>query len=66
MQEISPALRVQIYATFLEDITQGHSTLYQLDSATHLLGMLAGYNLRTLDAIHLTIAQHDRSYRHNR
>ena len=63
MQEISPELEAQIYATFLEDIAQRHLELCQvedkhLDSAVHLIDMLPGYNLRTLDAMHLAIAQH--------
>lgn len=63
MKEMSPELEAQIYATFLEDIAQGHLALCQvedkhLDSAAHLIDMLPGYNLRTLDAMHLAIAQH--------
>ena len=63
MQELSPELEAQIYATFLEDIAQGHLALCQvedkhLDSTAHLIDMLPGFNLRTLDAMHLAIAQH--------
>ncbi len=63
MQEISLDLEVKLYATFLEDITQGHLTLYSvqdkhLESATHLIDMLPDIALRTLDALHLAIAQH--------
>lgn len=63
MQAMSPELEAQIYATFLEDIAQRHLALCQvedkhLDSAAHLIDMLPGYNLRTLDALHLAIAQH--------
>lgn len=63
-REISTELEVQIYATFLEDIAQGHLTLCpleakHLDSAVHLIDMLPNFNLRTLDALHLAIAQHE-------
>ncbi|MCD2449361.1 type II toxin-antitoxin system VapC family toxin [Methylicorpusculum oleiharenae] len=63
MKEMSSELEALIYATFLEDIAQGHLALCQvedkhLDSATHLIDMLPGFNLRTLDAMHLAIAQH--------
>lgn len=63
MQEITPELDTQIYATFLEDIAQGHLRLCHvedkhLESAAHLIDMLPAYHLRTLDAMHLAIAQH--------
>ncbi len=63
MQEISLDLEVRLYATFLEDISQGHLALCpvqdkHLESATHLIDMLPGLALRTLDALHLAIAQH--------
>ena len=64
MQAMAPELEAQIYATFLEDIAQGHLTLCQvedkhLDSAAHLIDILPSHSLRTLDAMHLAIAQHN-------
>jgi predicted nucleic acid-binding protein len=63
MQEISSELEAQIYATFLDDISQGHLSLYKvadkhLESASNLISILPNYSLRTLDAMHLAIAQH--------
>jgi predicted nucleic acid-binding protein len=63
MQEINSDLEAQIYATFLEDITQGHLSLLQvedkhIESAANLISILPTYSLRTLDAMHLAIAQH--------
>ncbi len=63
MQKISSDLEAQIYATFLEDIAQGHLSLYQvedkhLESASYLISILPAFSLRTLDAMHLAIAQH--------
>jgi predicted nucleic acid-binding protein len=62
-QEISAELENQIYATFLEDIEQGHLLLQRvenkhLESAVHLISMLPEQALRTLDALHLAIAEH--------
>jgi uncharacterized protein len=58
-----PELKTQIYATFLEDINQRYLTLLpaedkHLDSASDLISMLPTHSLRTLDALHLAIAQH--------
>lgn len=63
MQEISADLEAQIYATFLDDIAQGHLSLYAVDdkhieSACNLISILPAFSLRTLDAMHLAIAQH--------
>lgn len=63
MKELSNELENQIYATFLEDIAQGHLFLYpvenkHLESAVHLISILPEHALRTLDALHLAIAQH--------
>ncbi len=63
MQDFSAEFEGQIYATFLDDIAQGHLSLYQienkhLESASLLISMLPEQALRTLDAIHLAIAQH--------
>jgi predicted nucleic acid-binding protein len=63
MQEIDADLEAQIYATFLDDIAQGHLSLYKVDdkhleSASYLISILPKLSLRTLDALHLAIAQH--------
>lgn len=63
MQELSPELETQIFATFLEDINQRHLALLpvadnHLESSSHLISMLPTLSLRTLDALHLSIAQH--------
>lgn len=63
MQEISTEMEAQIYATFLDDISQGHLVLYKiedkhLESASNLISILPSHSLRTLDTMHLAIAQH--------
>lgn len=63
MQEFGADLVGQIYATFLDDIAQGHLTLLKvedkhLETATNLISILPDHALRTLDALHLAIAQH--------
>lgn len=63
MQELSADLETQIYATFLEDINQRHLHCLAVEnkhfeSAAHLISMLPVHGLRTLDALHLAIAQH--------
>ena len=63
MQEISSELEAQIYATFLEDIAQAYLSQYRiedkhLESASYLISILPAFSLRTLDAMHLAIAQH--------
>lgn len=63
MQEFGSDLEGQIYATFLDDIAQGHLSLYKVEdkhveSASYLISMLPTLSLRTLDAMHLAIAQH--------
>jgi predicted nucleic acid-binding protein len=63
MLEFDTDLEGQIYATFLADIAQGHLLLYKVDdkhleSASYLISILPEQALRTLDAIHLAIAQH--------
>jgi uncharacterized protein len=63
IQELSADLETQIYATFPEDINQGHLTCLpvedkHLESASHLMSMLPTHSLSTLDAMHLAIAQH--------
>ena len=61
-KELTVELESKIYATFLEDIAQGHLQVYavedkHLESATYLISMLPEHALRTLDALHLAIAQ---------
>ncbi|MEC4750159.1 type II toxin-antitoxin system VapC family toxin [Methylomicrobium sp. Wu6] len=56
-------IEAQIYATFLDDISQGHLLPLKVEdkhqeSAANLLTMLPDHALRTLDALHLAIAQH--------
>jgi predicted nucleic acid-binding protein len=63
MQEINADLEAQIYATFLDDIAQGHLSLCKVEdkhveSAANLISILPAFSLRTLDALHLAIAQH--------
>jgi uncharacterized protein len=63
MLEFDVNLEGQIYATFLDDIAQGHLLLYKvedkhLESASYLISILPEQALRTFDAIHLAIAQH--------
>ncbi len=61
-KELTVELENKIYATFLEDIVQGHLQVYtienkHLESATYLISILPEHALRTLDALHLAIAQ---------
>ncbi len=61
-KELTVELENKIYATFLEDIAQGHLQVYavenkHLESATYLISILPEHALRTLDALHLAIAQ---------
>lgn len=63
MQEFDADLEAQIYATFLDDIAQGHLVALKvedrhLESAANLITMLPDHALRTLDALHLAIVQH--------
>jgi predicted nucleic acid-binding protein len=63
MQEYDTNVEAQIYATFLDDISQGHLLALKvedkhLESAANLITMLPEHALRTLDALHLAIAQH--------
>jgi predicted nucleic acid-binding protein len=61
-KELTIELENKIYATFLEDVAQGYLQVYRvedkhLESATYLISMLPEHALRTLDALHLAIAQ---------
>lgn len=63
MQEFDANVEAQIYATFLDDISQGHLVALKdedkhFESAANLITMLPDHALRTLDALHLAIAQH--------
>ncbi|MGZ8144256.1 MAG: type II toxin-antitoxin system VapC family toxin [Methylosarcina sp.] len=63
MHEFDANVEAQIYATFLDDISQGHLMALKvedkhLESAANLITMLTEHALRTLDALHLAIVQH--------
>jgi predicted nucleic acid-binding protein len=63
MQEFDANVEAQIYATFLDDISQGHLLALKvedkhLESAANLITMLPNHALRTLDVLYLAIAQH--------
>ncbi|MGR9085620.1 MAG: type II toxin-antitoxin system VapC family toxin [Gammaproteobacteria bacterium] len=63
MQDFDANVEAQIYATFLDDISQGHLVSLKvedkhLESAANLITMLPDHALRTPDALHLAIAQH--------
>ncbi len=62
-RELSMDLEQQVHATLQDDITQGFLSLHpvadeHLIGALNLLTLLASHPLRTLDAIHLSIARH--------
>lgn len=61
-QEITVMQEAQVYSVFENDLQQGHLLLYPLDEsiyerAVHLMNVLNTHSLRTLDALHLAIAQ---------
>jgi uncharacterized protein len=63
MQEFGADLEGRIYATFLDDIAQGHLSLQKvenkyLESAANLIAIHPEHALSALDALHLAIAQH--------
>ena len=63
MLDFGADLEGQIYATFLDDIALGHLALLKVDdkhpeTAANLISILPNHALRTLDALHLAIAQH--------
>ena len=63
MQEFDATVEGQIYSTFLDDIAQSHLYLVKvedkhLESAANLIAILPEHPLRTLDALHLAIAEH--------
>jgi predicted nucleic acid-binding protein len=61
--ELSVELEQRVFATLQDDIVQGFLIQNPVDDekisgALNLLAMLADYPLRTLDALHLSIARH--------
>jgi hypothetical protein len=61
--ELSVELEQRVFATLQDDIDQGFLIQHPVDdgevnAALSLLAMLADYPLRTLDALHLSIARH--------
>ncbi len=62
MKQLTPMLEGQVYATFENDLEQGHLLLYTIDEsiyerARHLLTTFHHISLRTLDALHLAVVQ---------
>ena len=60
-RELSPAMERRVFATLQDDISQGFLIRHpvddrQLNDALNLLEILADHPLRTLDAMHLSIA----------
>lgn len=63
MQELDSTLEAKIFATFHQDIKQGHLQLYPVDDvrfvdAEALIDQYPQYALRTLDALHLAVMRH--------
>lgn len=63
MHDFNEKIEHQIYATFLSDIDCGHLTVeifldQYFTHASHLIDSLPTIPLRTLDALHLSIIQH--------
>lgn len=61
-RETSPEIADRAYATFEEDTARGHLYLHPLNddvlkAALGLIGRLPGVPLRTLDAMHLSVAR---------
>ena len=60
--EIDTAMETRIFATFEEDIRQGFLVCYPFSAtlttgAANLISILSDIPLRTLDALHLTVAR---------
>jgi len=60
--EIEAEMESRVFATFEEDIRQGFLVCYPvsdrtMEGAANLISMLPDIPLRTLDALHLTVAQ---------
>jgi len=63
MAELDPALEARLFAAFLRDFANGDLSLYPVDDARYevalqLIGTYPHHPLRTLDALHLGVAQH--------
>lgn len=63
MGDFSGAIEHQIYATFLSDIDQGFLFVERFSDqyftfASHLIDSIPAIPLRTLDALHLSVIQH--------
>ena len=61
-REINADFEARVFATFREDIRRGHLHRHPIsdgtfDAAVHLLTILPKQALRTLDALHLALAQ---------
>jgi predicted nucleic acid-binding protein len=61
-QEISAKLEMQVYSVFENDIEQGHLLHYAMNDSVYeraekLMNVLIDHPLRTLDALHLAVAQ---------
>lgn len=60
--ELTAEQEMRVFATFEQDVSDGHLRLYPLDdhatrAALNLLVQLADHPLRTLDALHLAVAR---------
>ncbi|MFO7640208.1 MAG: type II toxin-antitoxin system VapC family toxin [Candidatus Competibacteraceae bacterium] len=63
MGELTHELESVVYASFLDDITQGSLHLYSVEDtrfaeAVNLISRYPEHPLRTLDALHLAVARH--------
>ncbi|TVR58061.1 MAG: PIN domain-containing protein [Candidatus Competibacteraceae bacterium] len=63
MGELNHELESVVYASFLDDITQGSLQLYSVEDArfaeaVNLIARYPEHPLRTLDALHLAVARH--------
>ncbi|MDZ7621938.1 MAG: type II toxin-antitoxin system VapC family toxin [Candidatus Competibacteraceae bacterium] len=63
MGELTHELESVVYASFLDDITQGSLQLYSVEDtrfaeAVNLISRYPEHPLRTLDALHLAVARH--------
>ena len=61
-RDLDAGLEGRVFATFLDDIRQGHLVEHplsgaMLDGAVNLIGQLPAFPLRTLDALHIAAAQ---------
>jgi hypothetical protein len=61
-RDLDAKMEIRIFATLEEDIRRGHLTCHPLEDgaaigAARLISVLSEHPLRTLDALHLSIAQ---------